>query len=91
MKPIFSLILIITMAALCIGCGSARSLAATAPGQMTADQLAKLFIAHNPDAAYEKIKDFAQLYIDEPDPLELRDLVSKIFAHTSYLTVHALS
>ena len=34
-------------------------------GQMTADQLAKLFIAHNPDADYEKIKDFAQLYIDE--------------------------
>ena len=32
MKPILSLILIITMAALCIGCGSARSLAATAPG-----------------------------------------------------------
>ncbi len=34
-------------------------------GQMSAAQLASLFIAHNPDADYQEIKDFAQLYIDE--------------------------
>jgi hypothetical protein len=36
-----------------------------AKGQMTASQLADYFISKNPDADYEHIKNFAQIYIDE--------------------------
>ena len=36
-----------------------------AKGQMTASQLADYFVSKNPDADYEHIKNFAQIYIDE--------------------------